>query len=130
MYLAKNMYDTLPKCPNNARMVRINHAGLTKPDGLTRKRQICDLHKNHQILFVETKQTMMVKSFEYEGIAEANFFKLMLMMMIMGSYLSMGWLLLVRGGQGEAHLASGNIPVPAITTPLASPYDLHCNAQV
>ena len=52
----------------------------------------------------------------------------MMMMVIMGSDLSVGCLLLVGGG--EAHLASGNIPVPAITphppgTPMLLPYDLH-----
>ena len=83
-------------------------------------RKICDLHKNHQILFVERtfpvvdpnyNQTpdMIVKSMAYWKKSMVN----MMMMVIMGSDLSVGCLLLVGGG--EAHLASGNIPVPAIT---------------
>ena len=99
-------------------------------------KKICDLHKNHQILFVERtfpavdpnyNQTpdMIVKSMAYWKKSMVD----MMMMVIMGSDPSVGCLLLVGGG-GEAHLASGNIPVPAITIPLASPYDLHCNAQV
>ena len=108
MYLVQGSFDTLPSWANNACAVRINHAGLTKADkkkvGFAICKKITKYCTVHAVdPYHNQKQDMMIKSaanarrYLALKLKAQDPLPMVVMMMMMVSYLSMGWLLLVSG---------------------------------